>query len=325
MKIPVHLRVAAGTAALLPALACANDGVAAVSAGGIVLQKTDAIAMKKEVLTVSHDLITVEYEFVNEAPSDVEETIVFPLPAYPAAQQDADTHYGEPDRFSVTVDGKPVAYRARTIALMGETDVTAELRRLGLTDEQIAYNPEFDRKVKRLTKAQWAALKNGGYLDSDSGEPAWDVQVNYIWQQKFPSRQTVRVHHAYRPFAAAGPGYSYVDQEVAAEYCMDEAFSKGYDKAYQRNGGSPNAALVSYILTTGKTWKRAIEDFTLNIVKRRPEELVSLCFPGEMRKLDNKTYQVRLHNFWPMAELKVYFANMADGPGARSVMPKVTK
>jgi hypothetical protein len=32
-------------------LASANDGIGAVSAGGIVFGKTDAIAMKKEVLT----------------------------------------------------------------------------------------------------------------------------------------------------------------------------------------------------------------------------------------------------------------------------------
>jgi len=71
-------------ASMLPAMATANDGIAAVGLGGIVFGKTDAIAMKKEVLTISYDKISVDYEFLNESGKDVEETIVFPLPPYSA-------------------------------------------------------------------------------------------------------------------------------------------------------------------------------------------------------------------------------------------------
>lgn len=88
----------------------ANDGIANVSIGGVVFRKSDAIVMKKEVLSISHDLISVEHEFANDTGTEVEEVIVFPLPAYPAMQERGDTCYGRPAGFSIRADGRPVAY-----------------------------------------------------------------------------------------------------------------------------------------------------------------------------------------------------------------------
>ena len=96
--IAVSLAVLVGTAV-------ANDGIGSVSAGGILFGKTDAVAMKKEVLSVSTDLIKVEYEFLNESAKDVEETIFFPLPEYSAGYHGSPTYYGQPQQFTVDVDG----------------------------------------------------------------------------------------------------------------------------------------------------------------------------------------------------------------------------
>jgi len=63
------------------------------------------------------------------------------------------------------------------------------------------------------------------------------------------------------------------------------------------SGGGLDGRDVSYILTTGNTWKSGIEDFTLNVVKHKPDELVTLCFPGTLRKVDALTFRVRLRNF----------------------------
>lgn len=308
-----HLLLAA---AMLPALAGANDGIAGVSAGGIVFRKTDAIAMKKEVLNVSHKLISVDYEFVNESAQDVEETIVFPLPAYPAVQQFSDSYYGQPNGFSISVNGKPVTFTTRVIALIDEKDSTAELKKIGLTNAQIAFNPEIASmaKVPPLTKAQIKKLTEAGLYGelSDGGlGPLWQIQVNYIWKQRFPVNKVVRVHHAYRPFYSGGPGASHMDKEVAQRYCADKEFFTAYNKIVKRRGNDYlTVAQVSYILKTGNTWKRGIEDFTLNVVKGGPGELVSLCFPGTFKKIDATTYQIRLRNFQPAQDLEVYFGNI---------------
>ena len=196
-------------AAMLPTLAMGNDGVAGVSAGGIVFKKTDAIAMKKEVLNVSYDLITVDYEFLNESAGDVQETIVFPLPAYPASPHMFDTYYGQPNGFKIEVDGRPVPFTTRLVALSDKRDVTADLKQVGLSEAQIAYNDRLQAKVPALNAAQKRQLKELGLIgelpDGEQGA-LWDVQVNYIWKQKFPANKVVRVHHAYRPFYAGGPG-----------------------------------------------------------------------------------------------------------------------
>ncbi|RSZ56864.1 DUF4424 family protein [Massilia atriviolacea] len=84
--------IATLAALLFPVLALPNDGIAGVSADVIVFRKTDAIAMKKEMLNVSPSLIRVDYEFLNKSPNDVKETIVFLLPAYPAMTQGSDTY-----------------------------------------------------------------------------------------------------------------------------------------------------------------------------------------------------------------------------------------
>jgi hypothetical protein len=326
------------TAAILASLACgpalANDGIAGVSAGGIVFRKTDAIAMKKEVLNVSHDLITVDYEFVNESPADVEETIVFPLPAYTAAQQPSDTYYGQPNGFIIRVDGKPVGFTSRLTALHEGRDVTAQLRQLGLSDAQIADSPTFARAprgaaVPDMTAQQRQQLEKLGlltdYYGGDELQPAWQVQVNYVWRQKFPAGKVVRVHHAYRPFVSAGPGESTMDEDFSRRYCADQAFMQAWRKIAARNqAGMVNARHVSYILKTGNTWKRGIEDFTLNIIKRKPSELVSLCFPGTVKKIDAHTFQVRLSNFQPADDLNVYFGNVGydfgDNSGVRPIV-----
>ncbi|MGW8390403.1 DUF4424 family protein [Pseudoduganella sp. HUAS MS19] len=322
MKKLLQLAIAA---LALPTTALANDGIAAVGVGGIVFGKTDAIAMKKEVLNISHNLISVDYEFLNESANEVEETIVFPLPPYPAAQQDSDTYYGQPDGFSIRVDGKPVAFQSRLVARSPEgKDVTAQLRKLGFSNREIAYTPTFaskSGKVAAFKEQQARQMIELGLLDQETREPTWMVEVNYVWRQKFPANKVVRVHHDYRPFVAGGPGESGMHEDFAKIYCTDQSYLNARAKVAARNNGYVNTHNVSYILTTGNTWKRGIEDFTLNIIKRKPDELISLCFPGTFRKIDARTYQVRLQNFRPTQDLEIHFGNVDSEDGQSGVMP----
>ena len=323
-------------AALLLCLATgarANDGIGAVAAGGIVFGKTDAVAMKKEVLNVGHDRITVDYEFLNESRADVEETIVFPMPPYPAMGKARNAYYGQPARFTVTVDGQPVPMRTVVRALHGGRDVTAQLVKAGLSEAQIAYGSVFDDQVRvpPPSAAQRRRLEQQRLFgDGDLGQvgPWWDVQVSYVWRQRFPAGRIVRVHHAYRPLASGGPGESVLDPETAQRYCADAAFIKDWARIVGADDGhgAYGAAKVGYILKTGNTWKNGIEDFTLNIVKSAPSELVTLCFPGTFDKIDATTYRVRLRNFRPTRDLDVFFGI----PGSqvddtRAEMPRLNR
>ena len=311
----------------------ANDGIGTVAAGGIVFGRTDAIAMKKEVLNVGHDWITVDYEFLNESGADVEETIIFPLPAYPAGRLVVDTYFGQPAGFTVTVDGKPVRTRTEVRALLNDIDVTAQLKHVGLSDAQIAYGAVFDdqakvaplsaQQIRQLEKLNLFGARNRG-----EASPQWDVQINYVWQQTFPSNRIVRVHHAYRPFTGTGPGEWAMNSDVKKDYCMDATFLAGWQrlaKNAKREFDPVPAVTVAYILKTGNTWKNGIEDFTLNIVKSRPDELVSLCFPGTFKKTDAKTLQVKLRNFRPTRDLAVYFGNVGVGTANPGELPRLNR
>lgn len=327
-----QLALAAAVTLCLAATAQANDGIGSITTGGIVFGKTDAVAMKKEVLSVSASLIKVEYEFLNESARDVEETIFFPLPEYQAGYHQSPTYYGQPQQFAIEVDGQPKAYQTRLEAKLDGKDVTARLKALGLSNEQIAYFPSytlFDKKVPKLTAAQQKALIADELLakfdEEDNWVPAWSVKIIYQWQQKFPAGKVVRVRHQYAPFIAAGPGASYLGEgkQFEQKYCGDKAFYATWNRLAKQQGesGFVNAAWVSYILTTGNTWKNGIEDFTLNLVKGKPDELISLCFPGTFKKINPTTLQVKLRNFRPQQELNVYFGNVESSAENEGVAP----
>ena len=301
-------------ALLLPCLAQANDSVAGVSAGGIVLRKTDALAMKKEVLSISQTLIEVDYEFLNETNVDVSESVAFPLPLYPAVSNDyVDSYYGQPKGFVLAVDGKPVAYSTRIDAMIDGRNVTEALRQAGLSDQQIAYNPTFyQTPVRPLTKEQNTLLAKLGLAGEHGkpGAPLWSVQVNYVWQQSFPAGKIVKVHHAYRPFNDGGFSEVMLPPDFAKDYCADQEFVHAWERTVKKKKLEfLTAETVGYILKSGNNWKNGIEDFTLKLIKPNPGELVSLCFPGKFTKVNPTTYEVHLSNFHPKQDLKIYFSN----------------
>jgi hypothetical protein len=317
---------------ILPVTALANDGIGAVGAGGIVVGKTDAVAMKKEVLNVSYDKISVDYVFLNESDKDVDEAIFFPLPEYGPASESAESYYGQPAGFSVTVDGAPVVYKTVVLALAGGANVGAALKEIGLDDAQIAHYPlssPFEGRVKPISAKQEKLLAERNLLvRSMSGGhwvPNWTVQINYVWRQKFPAHKEVRVHHQYRPFASAGPGYAYVGDVPEKNYCADKNFNAASAGRERPDGAAARASFISYILKTGNTWKNGIEDFTLNLVKNDPSELVTLCFPGKFKKINATTLQVQLKNFKPKQDLDVYFGNIREQADHRGVAPKIAR
>lgn len=64
---------------------------------------------------------------------------------------------------------------------------------------------------------------------------------------------------------------------------------------------------VEYILGTGRNWKGPIADFTLRIEKARPDDIVSLCFPGQPRRVSPTVLEFHEVNLVPQDRLVVYF------------------
>lgn len=80
---------------------------------------------------------------------------------------------------------------------------------------------------------------------------------------------------------------------------------------------------VEYILTTANSWGSPIADFTLRLKKAKPSELVLLCFPGQVRKVDPLTLEIQLKDFEPRNELRVLFLNVDSPDGVGGVPPVI--
>lgn len=111
----------------LSTVANANDAVAALGAGGIVLGTTDAIAMEQEDLFISEDRIRVAYIFRNTSDHDIKTRVAFPVPEFSLeSDQDLglDRESQNPMGFSVTVNGKPKVFDTEIKKKAGSVKVT---------------------------------------------------------------------------------------------------------------------------------------------------------------------------------------------------------
>lgn len=264
---------------MLPYLAFANDGFGVLGAGGIIIGKTDDIAMTKEVLDISYDQIKVDYEFVNESDHDITETIVFPLPPYTdGSQSDADQRSIRD--FTVNVNGKPVKFkkRVRAVSYLTNHDITQKLKRIGFSDDDII-NALFNDS--KLLHEKEKLLIQHGIIDPKIDAPVWTNYVVYEWKQTFKAHQKLKVSHTYTPLGSGGASGCYDKDED--NYCMEAKTANFLDKLEKddRNWGYwsclPGSG-ISYILRTANTWKDGIRDFHLILRTKTPDETASTCF-----------------------------------------------
>ncbi|MGE4398291.1 MAG: DUF4424 family protein [Campylobacterales bacterium] len=312
----------------------ANDGFGPIGAGGIIVGKTNDIAMAKEVLDISYDKIKVDYEFVNESDKDITETIVFPLPVYLVG--DPELHpsfFGTIPNFKVSVDGKPIKFEAKVIATSFENsnkDITKNLKNIGFSEYQIiAFAYDFDKNMKNYKKLL-------AKIGINQDEALWYNHVRYEWKQTFKAKQTLKISHEYQPFLGSyNRGYcNYYDDgvlvssrnDIKSMYCADQETLDRLDRLAKK---LPYIGLgefyAEYILKTANTWKDGIRDFKLIVRKRRADEIVSLCFPGSFKKTSPLTYEVELKNFKPKHDLKIYFGNIDRNSSFEPYKDKVDK
>lgn len=318
---------------ILPYIAFANDGFGALGAGGIIIGKTDDIAMAKEVLEISYDKIKVDYEFVNESDHDITETIVFPIPPYLVGDPDPYPGYkGSLPNFSVTVNGKMVNVQTKVRAVIyddnqTEIDITQKLRGMGFSDYDIVM-ADYNLKIILQDKAD-ILIKNGFlpkdyvYIENFGIEPLWKNYVNYEWKQTFKAHQKIKVSHEYTPLASTGFSGCYYNtfdgydghlissrKELGEGFCIDSKTLNKLDGFAKDERSCLRGAEIAYILRTANTWKDGIRDFHLILRTRTSDETVSTCFSTAIRQTSSTTYEVKLKDFKPKQDLSIYFGNV---------------
>ena len=314
-------------AAVFAGAATANDSVAEMAVGGLVLKQSRDIDMLSEDLYVSAEQVRVRYVFRNRAPRDVRVIVAFPLPDRDLARaEEGETAW--PADFATRVDGQPVSMQVvEQRALLGGVDHSAALRELGVPIAAGNIAVAAEEAIAALTAGQQQRLVNLGLVEVneyESGEgmrrsfiPRWTVKETWFWEQVFPAGRDLVVEHSYTPALGgtagvplAFPEYraSEEGRRAQAEFCTDREFLAALDRMAAREGQSGGGFLTEqrlrYILTTGGNWRSPIGDFRLVVDKGRPENIVSFCGTG-LTRISPTQFEMRRRNWRPDRDLAV--------------------
>lgn len=315
MKPLVRILLCA-TSVLFSISANANDSIARVGVGGLVLQQTDQIEMRSEILEISTSKIRVTYHYLNTGNTDIKAVVAFPMPAFDSSRiLDGTRGNQRPlDSFQLFVNGIPVKVSKDRAFLIDNVDATDEFRKIGLSDDQI-FDPDFsclsvwDENASRawsentpcrqsLSEIQKQAIKTKIEAGGD-----WQIKETAHWEQVFPAGKEIEVVHEYRPFV--GGGYGIGNPE---EFCIDKSTSKAISKQPSTKLDYPTLhEEVEYVLGTGRNWKGPIKNFKLLIYKSFPGQIVSLCFPGKSKRIDSTTIEFTQVDFVPQDKIAITF------------------
>ncbi|RWM73520.1 DUF4424 domain-containing protein [Mesorhizobium sp.] len=317
----------------------ANDSIAELGTGGLILSRSDAIAMESEDLYISPEKVTVDYVFRNNTDKDVDAIVAFPMPdiegdpnempAIPDGQ--SDNFLG----FEVTIDGVAAKPQLEQKAFALGIDISADLKA-----QNVPLYPFGDAARAALAKLPQAVADDWvdrGIIIEDTADdgsgmntvyvPFWQLRSTYWWRTTFPANKAVHVAHRYKPSVGGTSSVSFFydgqfQGQYAAyktRYCMDGTFENAIRKAAKNNpDGTPKyfENRIAYILTTGGNWATgAIGKFKLTVDKGDPKNLVSFC--GEnVRKVGPTRFEMTAENFYPEHDIDILLLVPSDDGGS---------
>ena len=317
-----YAAMALAAAVLAAGPASADDSSATLSAGSIVFTKNTPVRMAAEDLYVSPNAVRIRFAFENPSAKDVETIVAFPLPDIAVGQlweTPIGTVTNDPKNFigfKAVVDGKPVAVTVEQRAFVKGKDVTAQLVAAGMPlIPMVGGGYEI---VDKLSKEKKRALIAAGLAegDSDSFFGQWTVKTKFYWTQKFPAKKTVVIEHSYQPvtgqsFAVPSEFDGSMENPFAKQFCLDSATLARVRAMMKARKGTPdgpspgmlNASQTDYILKTANNWNGPIGRFRLTLDKLRPDNTLSLCWDGELKKTGPTTFEAVRTNFAPARDI----------------------
>ncbi len=315
------MRTALALAALLLLAqpARANDSIAEIGAGGLVLVQADYIRMEKEDLYISPSQVKVDYVFRNTDDKDHTHIVAFPMPDIdPIDYMESDN--GIPDqnadnfmKFSVSVDGKPVTPELEMRAVVAGIDLTDELKALGLPLNPLSEAARMAVRALPMEKLRELEIMGAVRMQDDYIDTSWSLRSTYYWRQNFPAKVAINVSHSYTP-AVGGTFFTETSIDEAYykdTYCLDAGTIAALRKKLAELPDDRRMLLTTsleYILTTGSNWMGPIGDFRLVLDKQKPDAIISLCEDG-VKKIGPTQFEVLKQDFYPEKNLKVLIVN----------------
>jgi len=279
-------------------LASANDSAAELSAGGLVLAKTDAITMQREDLTVSPSVVRVRYEMRNDTGRQVILRVAFPMPEVPSNSPDGmkistSTYNGVAIRpptdanfmgFRVWVDQHELSPDVEIRAELPDgRDIAPALREIGglpLVLQPGLFDATDNRKLDADTRRKLLALGALEDLDASTFRLPWITRVTFHWSQAFAPGVTV-VEHIYHPvigfrFIVANadrPLTGSGGEDPARAFCINAQTDRAIRDLHRRQTAEKSRAddtplssyTLGYILRTAGNWRGPIGTFHLTV------------------------------------------------------------
>lgn len=319
--------------------AAANDTMATLGTGGLVFIQTGTVKMLSEDLYVSPSEVRVKYEFRNEGEADETTLVAFPLPDITGSPdfmvsiptEDPQNIFG----FQTLLNGEPVQAKLHQYAFAQNIEYTDLLNELGVP--LTPFGAETMAAIAALSEEQKADLFHRALivpLEFDAGQgwekeyyPNWTLKSTYSWEAIFPVGETVTVEHSYKPSVGGTVAVTFLSEPYEnydpatvykKKYCTDESFIQSVEKTLpnpeERYGAPFSESWISYVWSTGANWSGPIGSFHLTIDKGSPDNLVSFCWDGEVKKTSPTTFEMEAQDWWPPwdRELEILILNRQE-------------
>jgi hypothetical protein len=306
----------------------AQDSSAELPVGGLVVAKSTDVSIESQDLTISPEAVAIRYRFINQSGKPVTLAMSFPLPDIDLAEGD---NFAIPANdsinflgFETKVDGKPVSYTMNQRAVVGDKDVSAQLRSLNLPVFMLGAQHD---KLADVAPAARDKLANDGLLipigQNEGGKPiygaGWKIKTSAVRQQTFQPNKPVLVEHRYK--TSLGMSFDTVmrrglrqnkgiEGEVERyrkDYCITDKFLAELDKV--AGNAAANTARVqerriTYVLNSGTNPVGPIKQFRLLVDTRKADRLVSYCGPN-LKTISPTTTEASAKDFTPDRDLKI--------------------
>ncbi|TXN72492.1 DUF4424 domain-containing protein [Methylobacterium sp. WL18] len=334
----LSLALAILAAASLPVRA--DDRAAALVAGGLVVGKTDRIALAAEELYLSEQAVRIDYRFRNQTDADIETTITFPMPDITG---DSEMLVSIPDpahdnflKLQAAVDGEPVEAQVEQRAFLMRSatppvEITAELKALGIP--LVPTTAATEAALRRLGERQRRDLIAAGILERQEHKdgtiadaPLWTLKSKFWRRQVFPAGREIAIRQSYVPSLGGLASLSYgaptldpaQKAHYATRYCTDPTFERVAQALYRRASADGSRAFqayersVSHVITSGGDWAGPIGVFKLVVDKGDPATLVSFC-GAEVKKTGPTTFEMIARDYVPKRDIDILLLKTRSG------------
>lgn len=334
----LSLALAILAAASLPVRA--DDRAAALVAGGLVVEKTDRIALAAEELYLSEQAVRIDYRFRNQTDADIETTITFPMPDITG---DSEMLVSIPDpahdnflKFEATVDAEPVEAQVEQRAFLMRSatppvEITAELKALGIP--LVPTTAATEAALRRLGERQRRDLIAAGILERQEHKdgtiadaPLWTLKSRFWRRQVFPAGREIAIRQSYVPSLGGLASLSYgaptldpaQKAHYATRYCTDPTFERVAQALYRRASADGSRAFqayersLSHVITSGGDWAGPIGVFKLVVDKGDPATLVSFC-GANVKKTGPTTFEMIARDYVPQRDIDILLLKTKAG------------